>query len=102
MLTIRAIPVGSQEDGSVTGGINCYENVLYYKLVLNWDFCNMNLMNMMFALCFLINVTSAERLRAKANMRGIVTKFSGLSPRQIQMIKRILKLEQKIQYGRFA
>ena len=62
----------------------------------------MNLINMMFALCFLINVTSAERLRANANMRGMVTKFSELSSRQIQMIKEILKLQQKIQHGRFA
>ena len=62
----------------------------------------MNLINMILVLYYVFNVTSAENFRANGNMRGMETKFSGLSPRQIQLIKRILKAQQKVQHGRFA
>ena len=62
----------------------------------------MNFINIIFALFCFINVSTAAGLRAKANMRSMVTNFSGLSPRQIQLIKRIIKIKQKIHYGRFA
>ena len=62
----------------------------------------MNFLNIIFALLCLINVSSAAGLRVKANMRSMVTNFSGLSPRQIQIIKRILQAQKKIKYGRFA
>ena len=89
-----------------SGSINCYENLCWTNTSRLepsfWNIHEMNLTNILFALLYLINVGSADTSPAKGNMRGIATKFSGLSPRQIQLIKRILKAQQKVQHGRFA
>ena len=92
-------------DSSWFSGINCCENRCANTSRLKpsfWNIDEMNLTNILFALLYLINVGSADTWRAKGNMRGMATKFSGLSPRQIQIIKRILKAQQKVQHGRFA
>ena len=91
---------------SVSDAINCYENCLLnkleYKPKSKLNLGKMNFIKIIFALLCLINVSTAAGLKAKANMRSMVTNFSGLSPRQIQLIKRIIKIQKKIQYGRFA
>ena len=45
---------------------------------------------------------NAARLCGKGNMRGLATKFSGFSPRQMMAIKRLLNQCQNKKFGRFA
>jgi len=47
-------------------------------------------------------VTKCDRLGGKGNTRGVVTKYAGLSPKQIMLLKIILKLRQDSKFGRFA
>ena len=57
-----------------------------------------------FAIIFEIFITSsnASRLGGKGNMRGVATKFSSLSPKQMKLFKKLLHQRQKRKYGRFA
>ena len=48
------------------------------------------------------NLAEATRLRAKGNLRGVRTTYSGLTPIQIRMLRRRIIRQQKIMYGRFA
>lgn len=47
-------------------------------------------------------ICDAARLGGKGNMRGVVTQYSGLSPKQMMLFKIMLKLHQNSKYGRFA
>ena len=49
-----------------------------------------------------ITASSAARLGFKGNMRGLLTRASGLSPRQMMMLRKQLQLAQNRRYGRFA
>ena len=63
----------------------------------------MNLLQMIFTVLLFTNATAGKiRLGGKGNMRGTITRSSGLTPRQILMIKKIMQARQKLQYGRFA
>ena len=53
-------------------------------------------------LAIFVAASNAARLGGKGNMRGVATKFSSLSPRQVMMIKKLLQQRQKRKYGRFA
>ena len=53
-------------------------------------------------LTLFVAANNAARLGGKGNMRGVATKFSSLSPRQVMMIKKLLQQRQKRKYGRFA
>ena len=44
----------------------------------------------------------AARLGGKGNMRGILTRFSGLSPRQMILLREKMAEIQRRKYGRFA
>ena len=45
---------------------------------------------------------AAAGIGGKGNMRGLATKFSGYSPRQMIIIKKILAQRRNGNYGRFA
>ena len=64
---------------------------------------NMNF-KMIFTIIFLIVITSssAARLGGKGNMRGMLTRASGLSSRQMILLRKQLYFAQKRKYGRFA
>ena len=47
-------------------------------------------------------VAAAASVGGRGNMRGLATKFSGYSPRQMIIIKKILAQRRKGNYGRFA
>ena len=53
-------------------------------------------------LTLFVAANNAARLGGKGNMRGVATKFSSLSPRQVMLIKQPLQQRQKRKYGRFA
>ena len=53
-------------------------------------------------LAIFVAVSNATRLGGKGNMRGVATKFSSMSPRQVMLIKKLLQQRQKRKYGRFA
>ena len=53
-------------------------------------------------LTLFVAANNAARLGGKGNMRGVATRFSSLSPRQVMMIKKLLQQRQKRKYGRFA
>ena len=59
---------------------------------------------MIATLMFLICTTcsSAARLGKGGNMRGLLTQSSGLSPRQMMILRKELYLVQKRKYERFA
>ena len=59
---------------------------------------------MILTIIFLIFVTASAgaRLGGRGNMRGLLTQSSGLSPRQMMMLRKKLYLVQKMKYGRFA
>ena len=57
-----------------------------------------------FSLLFVINFASssfvsAARLGERGNMRGTVTRYSGLSPREAVLLRMMLKRKR---YGRFG
>ena len=56
------------------------------------------------SIIFAIFITTSNvlRLGGKGNMRGIATKFSSLSPKQMKLFKKLLHQRQKRKYGRFA
>ena len=63
----------------------------------------MNILHFLITIILLAcNFTDASRLGGKGNLRGLVTKYSGLSPIQIRILRRRIMREQKILYGRFA
>ena len=49
-----------------------------------------------------VTVSTAARLGGKGNMRGLLARSSGLSPRQMTMLRNQLHLARKRKYGRFA
>ena len=53
-------------------------------------------------LTLFVAANNAARLGGKGNMRGVATKFSSLSPRQVMLIKQLLQQRQKTKSGRFA
>ena len=55
-----------------------------------------------FILTIFVAVSNAARLGGKGNMRGVATKFSSLSPRQIILMKKLIQQRQRRKYGRFA
>ena len=59
---------------------------------------------MIFTIIFLISITSssAARLGGKGNMRGMLTRASGLSPQKMILLRKQLNFAQKRKYGRFA
>ena len=50
----------------------------------------------------LVAAAAAAGIGGKGNMRGLATKFSGYSPRQMIIIKKILAQRRNGNYGRFA
>ena len=46
--------------------------------------------------------STASRLDFNGNMRGLLDRSSGLSPRQMILLRKQLYLAQKRKYGRFA
>ena len=52
-------------------------------------------------LAIFVTTNNAARLGGKGNMRGVATKFSGLSPKQMKLLKKLLQQRQKQKYGRF-
>ena len=60
----------------------------------------MNIVVLLFAIiCALSNFVFAGRLGGKGNMRGVRTRFSGLTPHEAALLKLFLR---KRRYGRFA
>ena len=53
-------------------------------------------------LAIFVAASNAGRLGGKGNMRGVATRFSSMSPRQVMLIKTLLQQRQKRKYGRFA
>ena len=49
-----------------------------------------------------VSISNASRVAGKGNMRGVATKFSSLSPKQMILIRKLLRQRQKRKYGRFA
>ena len=72
-----------------------------YQITFNQK--KMNILHFLITIIMLAcNFTDASRLGGKGNLRGLVTKYSGLSPIQIRILRRRIMREQKILYGRFA
>ena len=102
-------PLESQEDSSVTDGIKVkwfshYSYIVDIEIKTSLAWLKMNFFQIIFTVCLILcSVTAhASRLGGKGNMRGTITKYSGLTPRQILMIKRIIQAKKKLHYGRFA
>ena len=53
-------------------------------------------------LSLLVSISNASRAAGKGNMRGVATKFSSLSPKQMILFRKLLRQRQKRKYGRFA
>ena len=64
----------------------------------------MKLLQIILTLCYFSNASGGRKTHPgrKGNMRGTITIFSGFTPREIKMIKRILEAESNSKYGRFA
>ena len=58
------------------------------------------ILTMILLIC--VTVSTAARLGGKGNMRGLLARSSGLSPRQMTMLRNQLHLARKRKYGRFA
>ena len=59
-------------------------------------------MNIFAIIVMFIGCIEGKRLQPKGNMRGITVDFSSLSPRQAEMIRRLIKQNRYKKYGRFA
>ena len=53
-------------------------------------------------LVVMATLSTASRLGFNGNMRGLLDRASGLSPRQMILLRKQLYLAQKRKYGRFA
>ena len=53
-------------------------------------------------LASLFVAAAAASIGGRGNIRGLATKFSGYSPRQMIIIKKILAQRRSGNYGRFA
>ena len=53
-------------------------------------------------LAFFVSISNASRVTGKGNMRGVATKFSSLSPKEMLLFRKLLRQRQKRKYGRFA
>ena len=64
----------------------------------------MKLLQIILTLCCFSYASGGRKtaLGRKGNMRGTITVFSGLTPRDIKMIKMILEAQANLKYGRFA
>ena len=60
----------------------------------------MNIFSLLFAVFSVFsNAVMSARLGGKGNMRGVVTRYSGLSPREAALLRFMLKRKR---YGRFG
>ena len=90
---------------TVTQGIKgCQFYKLAHIAIKTISTIKMKLLQILLGLCYFSYASGGRktRLGRKGNMRGTITIFSGFTPREIKMIKRILGAEEKLQYGRFA
>ena len=58
------------------------------------------ILTMILLIC--VTVSTAARLGGKGNMRGLLARSSGLSSRQMTILRNQLYLARKRKYGRFA
>ena len=90
---------------TVTQGIkDCQFSRLAHIAIKTILTIKMKLLQILLILCYFSNASGRRktRLGRKGNMRGTITIFSGLTPREIRMIKLILEAESNSKYGRFA
>ena len=64
-------------------------------------FNKINFMSIFVLVLVVLNGIEARRIKRKGNLRGVTTQFSNLSPRQMMMLKKLMKIKQQSRYGRF-
>ena len=64
-------------------------------------FNKINFMSIFALVLVVLNGIEARRIKRKGNLRGVTTQFSNLSPRQMMMLRKLVKIKQQSRYGRF-
>ena len=64
-------------------------------------FNRLNYMSIFVLVLVVLNGVEARRIKSKGNLRGATTQFSNLSPREMMMLRKLMKIKQQSRYGRF-
>ena len=64
-------------------------------------FNKINFMSIFVLVLVVLNGIEARRIKSKGNLRGVTTQFSNLSPREMMMLRKLMKIKQQSRHGRF-
>ena len=60
-----------------------------------------NLMTIVVFFLVKLSRIEAQRLTNKANLRGVIAQFSSFSPREVQLLRKLIQIKEQQGYGRF-